>query len=265
MDCSKYRSLSLKRHTWGLVERREGLSWGMELLWSRGGRQAGVAGQGGDGGHGHLLRLVGNRQLCSRRLLSTLQILHPPDSRQSFTFPHSGVYIITSVPGAAFSGGRAGRIQYPQGPQWILTRHPAPTGNPGSSGHRGNLPASGHSSAPQLSDKKQRISSFILHQPSPPEADGRADRQERRASRSPKSASSDGAASSHRWLSGLPESWGRRVSFQSFSIRPVSSRLWQIAFKLWEKFSPSGARRWTMGQIGHRLSSVLDLWSSNGH
>ena len=58
-----------------------------------------------------------------------------------------------------------------------------------------------------------------------------------------------------------------KEEFQSFSICPTSVFLpsWQIAFKLWEKFSPSGARRWTMGQIGHRLSYVLDLWSSNGH
>ena len=69
-----------------------------------------------------------------------------------------GVYIITSAPGEAFSGVRAGRSRYPRGPQWILTARPAPTGTPGSSGPRGILPASDRSSAPQLSDKKQRIS-----------------------------------------------------------------------------------------------------------
>ena len=35
----------------------------------------------------------------------------------------------------------------------------------------------------------------------------------------------------------------------------------QIAFKLWEKF-PAPVSCWTMGQIGRRLSSVLD---SSGH
>ena len=156
-------------------------------------------------------------------------------------FQSGGVYIITSAPGEAFSGGRAGRSRYPRGPRWILTGRPAPTGTPGSSGPRGILPASDRSSAPQLSEnKKQRISHCNLTLSSPG-VTGQAGRRERRALQSPKSVSSDGAASSPRLPSGLPESWGeRRFSRFQFVRRPFSSRLGKLHLNCGKSFSRRG-------------------------
>jgi len=111
-----------------------------------------------------------------------------------------------SAPGEAFSGGQAGRIQYPRGPQWILTGRPVLMRTPGSSGPRGILPASAQSSAPQLSG-----------------ADGQAARQERRAFQSPKSVSSDDAVSSHRSPSGLPESFWIWLACRNPQLRTARS------------------------------------------